>query len=120
MSPVPTITSCPSLEHTLGQLRRLQEKNAQHSLCCKKLGGAEDPKLGLCKGLQGLMPSVLLTTTCAMSCDFRSHGCHQGWSSTLQRGRAGLGPPHQELEMVFLTMCDLSAWHQLYEQLSPF
>lgn len=92
--------------------------------CAARSLGGRRSKAGTMQGAPGADAlsgfQVLLTTTCAMSCDFRSHGCHQGWSSTLQRGRAGPGPPHQELEMVFLTMCDLSAWHQLYEQLSPF
>lgn len=86
--------------------------------------GGRRSKAGTMQGASGTdAPSgfqVLRATMCAMSCDFRSHSCHHSWSSTLQRGRAGAGPLHQELEKDFLTVCELPAWHQLYEHLSPF
>lgn len=52
-----------------------------------------------------VLPAVLLQVPlCATSRDFRGHGCHRIWSSTLWRSTAGLGPLHRESEKDFLTI----------------
>lgn len=78
--------------------------------CAARRGGGRRSKAGRLQGAPGMgvpnacqvLPAMLLQVPlCATSCDFRGHGCHRSWSSTLRRSTAGLGPPHRQSEKGF-------------------